>query len=51
MLYDMQGKIFFEQKTEGINTRIEMKDLVNGTYFLKVFNDVEELKTIKIIKI
>jgi hypothetical protein len=51
ILYDMQGKILLEQMVKGVNTRIEMKDLVNGTYFIKVFNDKEELKTFKVIKI
>ena len=49
-LYDISGKLLLNQKVVSTETSILMEILSNGSYFLKVSNINEELKTIKIIK-
>lgn len=49
-LYDMNGKLLESKKTEGSETRIDMKKLVPATYILKATCNDKEVKTFKIIK-
>jgi len=50
LLYDMQGKLIKNAKIKDNQTNIGMKNLVPGTYFLKVIQSNKEIKTFKIIK-
>lgn len=49
-LYDMNGRLVKENKVEGDETNIVMSNLVPATYFLKVMEKKEVIKTFKIIK-
>ena len=49
-LYDLNGKLIEKHKTNGTEIRISLKDLANAVYFIKVFNNNNEVKTFKIIK-
>jgi hypothetical protein len=49
-LYDMNGKLLDTKKLEGNQTRILMSNLTPATYFLKVTDENQEVKTFKIIK-
>lgn len=49
-LYDMNGRLVKENKVEGDETSIAMSNLVPATYFLKVMDNKEVIKTFKIIK-
>ena len=49
-LYDLYGKLISTQKIVSNETRIEMRNLIPATYFLKVSDTVGEIKTFKIIK-
>ncbi len=49
-LYDLQGKLIEKQKINRSQTSIPMVELANAIYFIKVFNNSNELKTFKIIK-
>jgi hypothetical protein len=49
-IYDINGDLIMHIKTEGIETSIDMKNLLPATYFLKVSNYNKEVKTFKIIK-
>ena len=49
-LFDLNGKLLENKKLEGNETTISMKNLVPATYFLKVNQGVNEVKTFKIIK-
>ena len=49
-LYDMNGRLVKENKVEGDETSIVMSNLVPATYFLKVMDKKEVIKTFKIIK-
>jgi len=49
-LYDLKGKLINILKIESTETRIEMKNLAAGAYFLKVYDTDEVVKTFKIIK-
>lgn len=49
-LYDMKGRLISMQEIESNESRIEMKNLASGVYFLKVYNTIELIKTFKIIK-
>jgi len=49
-LYDMNGRLVKENRVEGDETSIVMSNLVPATYFLKVMEKNEVIKTFKIIK-
>ena len=49
-LYDMNGKLLESKNISGIETSFDMKNLLPATYFLKVTDGNEDLKTFKIIK-
>ena len=49
-LYDINGKLLQNNKTEGSETIISMANLVPATYFLKVTDNTKEVKVFKIIK-
>jgi hypothetical protein len=49
-LYDINGKLLQDNKTEGTETIISMANLAPATYFLKVTDNTKEVKVFKIIK-
>ena len=49
-VYDINGKLLQNKKTEGSETIISMSDFVPATYFLKVTDNKKEIKVFKIIK-
>ncbi len=49
-LFDMAGKLLQSERITGNQTSIVMSNLVPATYFVKVIQNQEELKTFKIIK-
>lgn len=49
-LYDMNGRLLQNEKITGSQTSIVMSNLVPATYFVKVTQGNEEVKTFKIIK-
>jgi hypothetical protein len=49
-LYDDSGKLLERKKAEGIETRIDMGNLVIATYILKVLRNNQVVKTFKVIK-
>lgn len=49
-LFDVYGKLIKSKKLEGIETGIDMNNLIPATYFLKVLENSKEFKTFKIIK-
>ena len=49
-LYDISGKLLENKKVEGNETSIDMSNLLNATYLLKVIDNNNEVKTFKIIK-
>lgn len=49
-LIDLQGKTITQQKLSSEQTNISMRELSNGTYFIKLTDNTKELKTFKIIK-
>ena len=49
-VYDINGQLLQNKKTEGSETIISMADLVPATYFLKVTDNTKEVKVFKIIK-
>ncbi|NMB53028.1 MAG: T9SS type A sorting domain-containing protein [Bacteroidales bacterium] len=49
-LYDMQGKLFRNEKITSNLTSIAMSNLVAATYFVKVIQGNKEIKTFKIVK-
>jgi hypothetical protein len=49
-LYDINGRLLQNEKITGNQTRIEMSNLVPATYFVKVLQNQNEIKTFKIIK-
>jgi hypothetical protein len=49
-LYDMNGRLLQNEKITGNQTRIAMSNLVPATYFVKVLQNQNEIKTFKIIK-
>ncbi|MEI6752520.1 MAG: T9SS type A sorting domain-containing protein [Paludibacter sp.] len=49
-IYDSSGKQLVNRKVEGSETTISMQGLVCGSYFLKVTDNKQEIKTFKIIK-
>tara|TARA_B100000809_G_scaffold266457_1_gene329268 strand:- start:2960 stop:3436 length:477 start_codon:yes stop_codon:yes gene_type:complete len=49
-LFDMQGKVIENKKVTASNTSIKMEGLPKATYFLKVIEENQAVKTFKIIK-
>jgi hypothetical protein len=49
-LFDVQGKLLLQQKIENNITPIEMTNYESGSYFLKITETHNTLKTFKIIK-
>lgn len=49
-LYDNNGKMLLGEKTNKLETKIEIGNLPTAVYFLKIFNQNKEIKTFKIIK-
>jgi len=49
-LYDMQGKLLQNEKIIDNKTSIVMSNFVPATYFVKVIQNQQEVKTFKIIK-
>jgi hypothetical protein len=49
-LYDLNGKLLVNKKVEGTEASIDMSNLVIATYFLKVTQSNNVVKTFKIIK-
>ena len=50
VLLDLQGKILSYQKVNSKKNHISMRDLPQGTYFIKILNNRREIKTLKVIK-
>ena len=48
--FDYTGKLLALTTTESAETMINLIDLTEGTYFLKVYADSKEVKSFKIIK-
>jgi opacity protein-like surface antigen len=49
-LYDINGKLIQSKKITSMTETIQMENLPTATYFLKVINNNNEVKTFKIIK-
>ena len=49
-VYDVTGKLIQSEKITGSHTTIGMNNLVPATYFVKVIQGNQEVKTFKIIK-
>lgn len=49
-IYDLNGKIMFSRNIESKETTFPMGVLVPATYFLRVTNNIQEIKSFKIIK-
>jgi len=49
-IYDIQGKLLKTKKIENNEVSIEMSNLLQGAYFLRVLEEGQEIKTFKIIK-
>ena len=49
-LFDINGKMLLNKNIETFETQLNIGDLTQGTYFLKVFGKGQELKVFKIVK-
>ncbi|NCU37201.1 T9SS type A sorting domain-containing protein [Candidatus Falkowbacteria bacterium] len=49
-LFDMKGKLLQSVRITGNQTNISMRNFVPATYFIKVIQSQEEIKTFKIVK-
>ncbi|HUV01680.1 MAG TPA: T9SS type A sorting domain-containing protein [Bacteroidales bacterium] len=49
-LYDVNGNLLENKKIEGNETQVWMRKFASGAYFIKVTDDIKEIKTFKIIK-
>lgn len=49
-LYDMNGRLLLNKKITSNLTSIEMSNLISATYYVKVTDGNQEVKTFKIIK-
>jgi len=49
-LFDMNGKLLASQKLEGAETKIAMNNYAAATYFIKISENNNTIKTFKIIK-
>ena len=50
LLFDMNGKLLATQKLDGTETKIAMNNYAAATYFIKITENNNTLKTFKIIK-
>jgi hypothetical protein len=50
LLFDMNGKLLVTQKLEGTETKIAMNNYAAATYFIKITENNNTLKTFKIVK-
>ena len=50
LLFDMNGKLLASQKIDGVETKIAMNNYAAATYFIKITENNNTLKTFKIIK-
>ena len=50
LLFDMNGKLLATQKLDGAETKIAMNNYAAATYFIKITENNNTLKTFKIIK-
>jgi hypothetical protein len=50
LLFDMNGKLLATQKLDGVETKIAMNNYAAATYFIKITENNNTLKTFKIIK-
>lgn len=50
LLFDLNGKLLISQKLEGTETKIAMNNYAAATYFIKITENNNALKTFKIIK-
>ena len=49
-LYDLPGRLVITNRLEGTQTRIDMDNLLPGSYFLQILDQGKPLKVFKIIK-
>lgn len=49
-LFDINGKLLETKINDGNETNFDLRNLMSGTYFLKVIQSQKEIKTFKIIK-
>ncbi|MBP0903490.1 T9SS type A sorting domain-containing protein [Mariniflexile gromovii] len=49
-IFDTSGRLLSNKKVLVNETKIEVRDFVTATYFLKIYQKNREIKTIKIIK-
>jgi hypothetical protein len=49
-LFDLNGKLLAAQKLEGGETKVAMNHYAAATYFLKILDNNNNIKTFKIIK-
>ncbi len=49
-LFDVDGKLLMEQAISQSNTQIDMVPFAMATYYLKILNDHQPIKSFKIIK-
>jgi hypothetical protein len=50
LLFDMNGKLLATQKLDGTETKIAMNNYAAATYFIKINENNNTIKTFKIIK-
>ena len=50
LVFDINGRLLQIQKALGQETKIETNNLVNGSYFVKVMDNNNEIKVFKIVK-
>ena len=50
LVFDINGKLLQTVKATGQETTIETNNLVNGSYFVKVIDNKNEIKVFKIVK-
>ncbi|MBT4729456.1 MAG: T9SS type A sorting domain-containing protein [Bacteroidetes bacterium] len=49
-VFDMNGKLLFQNSINEVNSLISMDKLLASTYFIKVFDANQEIKSFKVIK-
>ena len=49
-VFDIGGKYLFSKKIEGTVTEMDFSSFAPGSYFVNVFNDKEQLKSFKVVK-
>lgn len=50
-LLDMNGKLIRQDSLDDFNNVVELQDVIQGTYFMKVVKDDKSSKTLKIVKL